>query len=342
MSKKLYVVLAVLLAFAFALSACTPKPVETNIKVCQVTDTGGIDDKSFNATAWAGVQEAIEVYGVEGKYLESQEVADYEKNLNLFLEEGCDLIIPVGFMLTDATKAAAEANPDAKFSIVDVSYDPIVPNILGQVFQTDEAAFLAGYLAAGVTKTGKIGTFGGFPIPTVTIFMDGLARGVAYYNEVHDTDVKVIGWDINNPDAGLFSSSFDDQDKGRELGVSLMDEGCDIIMPVAGPVGLGTAAVLKERGGYLIGVDSDWFLTSPDYADIVLTSVLKNMNVTVLDSVKMVIDDTFAGGTTVGTLANRGVGLAPFHNLDGFIPLELKTELDQVKQGIIAGTINTR
>ncbi|HNT55553.1 MAG TPA: bifunctional serine/threonine-protein kinase/ABC transporter substrate-binding protein, partial [Anaerolineaceae bacterium] len=132
--------------------SATPVPVSgfhqprtDPVKVCLVTDTGGIDDKSFNATTWAGVQEAIEVYGVDGKYVESQEFADYEKNISLFLEEDCDLIIPVGFMLADATRAAAEANPAAKFSIVDVSYDPIVPNILGQVFQTDEAAFLAGY-----------------------------------------------------------------------------------------------------------------------------------------------------------------------------------------------------
>ncbi|MCA1953950.1 MAG: BMP family ABC transporter substrate-binding protein [Anaerolinea sp.] len=346
MLKKLSVVLVVLVLASMVLAACggngTPAAT-TKIKVCQVTDTGGIDDKSFNATAWKGVQLAIEKYGVDGKYLESQEVADYEKNINAFIEEKCDLIIPVGFFLTDATKAAAEANPSVKFSIVDVSYDPPINNVLGQVFQTDEAAFLAGYVAAGTTKTGKVATFGGFPIPTVTAFMDGFARGVAYYNEKHGTKVEVIGWDVNDPNKGLFSSSFDDQAKGRELGVSLMDEGADIIMPVAGPVGLGTAAALKERGNaYIIGVDSDWFLTSPDYADITLTSVLKNMDVTVLDAVKQVKEGTFKGGVTVGTLANGGVGLAPFHNLESMVSADLKAELEQVKADIIAGKIKTR
>ena len=344
MSKKLMLIVAVLMVASLALAACTPTAAPApKIKVCQVTDTGGIDDKSFNATAWKGVQQAVTEYGVEGKYLESQEVADYEENLNLFIEEKCDLIVSVGFFLTDATKIAAEANPDMKFSIVDVSYDPVVPNILGQVFDTDGAAFLAGYVAAGMTKTGKVATFGGFPIPTVTIFMDGFTRGVLYYNEKHGTAVEVIGWDINDANKGLFSSSFDDQDKGRALGVSLMDEGADIIMPVAGPVGLGTAAAVTDSGrGSIIGVDSDWFLTSPDYSSIILTSVLKNMDVTVMDAVKQVIDGTFKGGTTVGTLANGGVGIAPFHDLDGQVPAELKAELEQVKADILSGAVKTR
>ncbi len=314
-----------------------------DVLVCEVTDTGGIDDKSFNATAWRGVEQAMQQLGVQGKYLESQEVADYEKNLNAFIQEGCNLIVPVGFFLADATKAAAEANPDQKFSIVDVSYDPVVPNILGQVFQTDEAAFMAGYLAAGMTQTGIVGTYGGFPIPTVTIFMDGFARGVQYYNEQKGTDVVVLGWDPANPDTGLFSSSFDDQTKGAELGNSLMDEGADIIMPVAGPVGLGTAAAVKSRGnGMVIGVDSDWFLTSPDYADIILTSVMKNMDATTLGAIQEVIDGTFEGGTITGNLDNDGVGLAPFHNLEGQVPADLKSELEQVKADILSGTVQTR
>ena len=344
MMKRFSLFVAVLMILSLALTACQPAAQQGGgTKVCQVTDTGGIDDKSFNATAWKGVQQAMEDLNVEGKYLESQEVADYEKNLNAFIEEECDLIVPVGFFLADATKAAAEANPDVNFSIVDVAYDPVIPNILGQTFQTDEAAFLAGYVAAGVTQTGKIGTYGGFPIPTVTIFMDGLARGVAYYNEQKGTNVEVLGWDVNDPNAGLFSSSFDDQAKGKELGVSLMDEGADIIMPVAGPVGLGTAAAVRERGsGYIIGVDSDWFLTSPDYGDITLTSVLKNMDVTTFKSIQMVVDGTFKGGTITGTLQDGGVGLAPFHDLDSVVPAELKTELETVKAGILDGSIKTR
>ncbi|MGV7975420.1 MAG: BMP family protein [Anaerolineaceae bacterium] len=346
MNKRVITLLSLLIVVGMLLAACGTTATEApaaKIKVCQITDTGGIDDKSFNATAWKGIEDAIAQLGIEGKYLESKEVADYEKNLNAFVEEKCDLIVTVGYLIGDATKATAEANPDIKFSIVDYAYDPAVPNIVGQVFNTDEAAFLAGYLAAGVTKTGKVGTFGGLPIPTVTIFMDGFAKGVAKYNEVKGTNVEVLGWDPANPDSGLFSMSFDDQQKGRELAVSLMDEGADIIMPVAGPVGLGAAAAIKERGNaYLIGVDSDWFLTSPEYADITLTSVMKLMDATTMQVIKSVIDGTFQGGVTVGTLANNGVALAPLHNLESLASAELLAEIEQLKADIIAGTLSVK
>lgn len=344
--KKFSVILAVVIVLSLVLSACAPAatPAATEApkkKVCQVTDTGGIDDKSFNATAWKGAQDAMSTYSWDAKYLESKEVADYEKNLNAFVEEKCDLIVTVGFLLGDATKAAAETNTDMKYTIVDFAYDPAIPNVVGQLFQTDEAAFLAGYLAAGMTKTGKVGTFGGLPIPPVTIFMDGFVRGVKYYNSIKGTAVEVLGYDLENPDKGLFTNSFDDQTKGKEFGINLMDEGADIIMPVAGPVGLGTAAAIKERGNaWLIGVDSDWFLTSPDYAAITLTSVLKNMDKTTLEVVKQVNDGAFKGGTNVmGTLANGGVGLAPYHDLDAQVSAELKAEIEQLKADIIAGKI---
>jgi len=346
MSKRVITLLSLLIVAGMLLAACGTTATEApaaKIKVCQITDTGGIDDKSFNATAWKGIEDAVAQLGIEGKYLESKEVADYEKNLNAFLEEKCDLIVTVGFLIGDATKATAEANPNSKFSIVDYAYDPFVNNIVGQIFNTDEAAYLAGYLAAGVTKTGKVGTFGGLPIPTVTIFMDGFAKGVAKYNEVKGTHVEVLGWDPAKPDTGLFSMSFDDQQKGRELAVSLMDEGADIIMPVAGPVGLGAAAAIKERGNaYLIGVDSDWFLTSPEYADITLTSVMKMMDATTLQVIKSVIDGTFTGGNVVGTLANKGVALAPLHNFESMVPAELKAEIEQLKADIIAGKLSVK
>ncbi|MFZ3150447.1 MAG: BMP family ABC transporter substrate-binding protein [Anaerolineaceae bacterium] len=344
MSKKFLTLLSMLIIGGLLLTACgtaTETPVvEEKIKVCQITDTGGIDDKSFNATAWKGITDAQTGLGIEAKYLESKEVADYEKNLNAFVEEDCDLIVTVGYLIADATKATAEANPEMKFSIVDSNYDPIVSNIVGQIFETDEAAYLAGYAAAALTKTGKVGTFGGLPIPTVTIFMKGFAEGVAKYNEVKGTNVEVLGWDLTDETKGLFSNSFDDQQKGKELAVSLMDEGADIIMPVAGPVGLGAAAAIQERGNaYLIGVDSDWYLTAPEYASITLTSVMKQMDATTYAVIESVIDGSFTGGDVVGTLANNGVAIAPFHDLESMVSAELQGELDQLKADIIAGTI---
>jgi basic membrane protein A len=366
--KKFSLVLAVLLIASMVLSACAPAATPTAeptqpvtaptqppqptaapateappaLKVCQVTDTGGIDDKSFNATAWKGVTDAETQLGVQGKYLESQQQTDYEKNINAFMSEGCDLIITVGFLLGDATQAAAEANPNQKFSIVDYAYEPAIPNVLGQVFATDQAAFLAGYVSAAVSKTGKVGTFGGIQIPTVTIFMDGFAQGVKYYNEKHSANVEVLGWDPATQ-TGLFTGNFESTDDGRTMGQSLMDEGADVIMPVAGPVGLGTAAAALERGNTLIvGVDNDWYQTSPEYASILLTSVLKNMDITTLNAIKSVQDGTFQGGVTVGTLENGGVGLADFHDLASAVPDAVKSELDTVSAGIIDGSINVK
>ena len=341
MSKKLMLIFSTLLIGGLLFAACGPAASGgEGILVCQITDTGGIDDKSFNATAWKGITDAQEQLGIRGTYLESQEVADYEKNLNAFVEEGCDLIITVGFLIGDATAAAAEANPDQKYSIIDYAYDPAIPNVVGQVFNTDEAAFLAGYAAAAVTKTGKVGTFGGLPIPTVTIFMKGFVEGVNYYNNAKGTSVEVLGYNIED-ESGLFSMDFDDQQKGRELAVSLMDEGADIIMPVAGPVGLGAAAAIQERGNaYLIGVDSDWYLTAPEYGEFTLTSVMKKMDATTLAVIESVIDDTFAGGVVVGTLENQGVDIAPWHDLSGLISAELQAEIDQIREDIIAGTID--
>jgi len=340
--KKSYALLSLLVMAALVLSACAPAatPAPKSL-ICQVTDTGGIDDKSFNATAWKGVTDSMAQLGVDGKYLESQQQTDYEKNINAFIEEGCDLIVTVGFLLGDATKAGAEANPGVKFTIVDYAYDPTIPNVVGQVFNTNEAAFLAGYAAAGMTKTGKVGTFGGIQIPPVTVFMDGFALGVEYYNAQKGTAVEVLGWDPA-AQTGLFTGNFESTDDGRRMGETLMDEGADIIMPVAGPVGLGTAAAAQERGNaYIIGVDSDWFLTAPDYAPIILTSVLKNMDVTTMNVVKTVLDGTYAGGVTVGTLENGGVGLADFHDMASTVPAELQAELKDVAAKIVAGEIKS-
>lgn len=334
MSKKIYSLLALLMVAAFVLSACGGAAgggEEAAAKICQVTDVGGIDDKSFNATAWKGVQDAVADFGVEGKFLESQQQTDYETNINAFIEEGCDLIVTVGFLLGDATAAAAEANPDQSFAIIDFAYDPGYDNVVGLVFAVDQAAFLTGYAAAGATQTGIVGTFGGINIPPVTQFMDGYWYGVQYYNQENGTDVQVLGWDPTTQE-GLFTGNFESADDGRAFGESLMDEGADVIMPVAGPVGLGTAAAVQERGNaWIVGVDNDWKVSSPEYADIVLTSVLKNMDVGVYEQSEATINGTFAGGLWVGALDNDGVGVTPVDGVD------FQTLID----GIIAGDIQT-
>jgi basic membrane protein A and related proteins len=315
-----------------------PPPAEETARVCQVTDAGGIDDRSFNETAWNGLLQAQQDFGVQVQYLESQQQVDYESNLNAFLEADCDLIVTVGFLLADATAAAAEANPDQPFAIVDVDYLDF-PNVLGLAYSTHQAAFMAGYMAAGVSQTGIVATFGGIPIPPVTIFMDGFYLGVMHYNEVNDANVQVLGW---NPETqeGLFVGNFESTDDGRILAESLMDEGADIILPVAGPVGLGSAAAVQERGNaWIVGVDSDWTLTASEYTDVILTSIMKLMDASVYDATEQLLAGTFSGGVYVGTLENDGVGLGTTHP---DVPAELMAEVEALRDEIIEGQIITR
>jgi basic membrane protein A and related proteins len=309
---------------------------------CAVTDTGGVDDKGFNQYTWQGVKDAAAKGGFDTKLLESKAETDYVPNLNSFVAAKCDVIVTVGFLLGDATKDAAEANPNIDFTIVDYAYDPVIPNVLGQVYATNQAAFLAGYLAAGMTKTGVIGTFGGINIGgPVTDFMDGYVWGADYYNKQKGTSVKVLGWDPAMKE-GLFVGDFNSIDKGKDLAKSLNDEGADIVMPVAGKVGQGPAALAMELGPdklKIIGVDTDQYATDPDHASVFLTSVLKRVDSTTNTAVTEAFDGTFKGGVIVGDLKSGGVGLAPFHDFDSTVPADLKAEIDKLKAGIIDGSI---
>ena len=184
------------------------------------------------------------------------------------------MIVTVGFLLGGATQTAAEANPEQEFAIVDFAYDPAIDNVQGLLFQIDQAAFLAGYISADQTQTGVVGTFGGVNIPPVTDFMEGFAQGVEYYNAENGADVTVLGWDIEAQD-GLFTGNFESLEDGRAFAENLADEGADIILPVAGPVGLGAAALVQERGLRILGVDADWTQTAAEFDDVILTSILK-------------------------------------------------------------------
>lgn len=327
--------------------AASEEPAAAAIKACEVTDVGGVDDKGFNQKAFKGATDAAEQLGVEALVLESQGETDYAPNIQSFVDQGCGIIITVGFLLGDATKEAANANPDVPFTIVDYAYadgDITNNNVLGQVFNTDEAAFLAGYLAAGVTKSGKVGTFGGVNIPPVTIFMDGFYYGVQKYNADNGTNVEVLGWDPATQ-SGLFTENFESLDDGRTFAQNLVDEGADIVMPVAGPVGLGSAALASELGTdklMIIGVDSDQSVSDTANSGVYLTSVLKEMDVTTFNAIKAVVDGTFEGGVTVGTLENGGVGLAGYGALASAVSADLQAQLDAIKAGIIDGSISVK
>ena len=327
------------IAAAFMMASAT---TATAFTACQVTDVGGIDDGSFNETAWQGVLDAKAAYGIEGRYLESQSETDYQPNLNSLIENKCDLVISVGFLMGDATKTSAEANPDQKFSIVDFAYNPTIPNVVGQIYATNEAAFLAGYLAAGMSQSGVVGVFGGMNIPPVTAFMDGFYYGVAYHNSQKGTNVQVLGWNAASKE-GLFTGNFESLDDGRAFAQNLYDEGADIVMPVAGPVGLGSAALAAELGTdamKIIGVDGDQRFLDKNNGDVYLTSVLKGMDKTVMQVIKSAMDGKFEGGLLIGNLANGGVDISPYHGFDSAIPAALKAEVEKVRAGLIDGSIN--
>jgi basic membrane protein A len=308
------------------------------ILACQVTDTGGIDDKSFNQISHDGLARAVTELGVEESVLESQGDTDYAPNIQAFIDQGCDIIITVGFLLGDATQAAAEANPDQKFAIVDFAYDPVIPNVLGLTFQTDQAAFLAGYVAAGTTQSGKVATYGGINLPTVTIFMNGFLAGIRSYNQDNGTAVELLGWDGTD---GAFTGNFDNQDDGRRLTDDFISEGADIIMPVAGPVGFGTTAAAQDAGDVsVIWVDVDGCVSAEEFCDLFLTSVEKHIDQVVFDAVAQVVDGTFEGGFYTGTLENDGVGIAPFHEFEDDVPAELAARVEELKQGIIDGSVS--
>ncbi|MEU4679559.1 BMP family ABC transporter substrate-binding protein [Micromonospora sp. NPDC023737] len=329
-------------------AACGEAPDENNgagdagkkFSACMVTDVGGIDDKSFNASAWQGLKDAQAANSnIDPKFVASKAEADYEPNLTQFVNQKCDFILAVGGLMGDATKKIAQANPNQQFGIVDA--DPGVDNIYPMQFDTAQAAFQAGYLAAGMSKTGKVGTYGALPIPPVTIFMDGFVDGVAYYNQTKGKNVQALGWDKASQ-KGSFTNDFAKQDEGKKVSDTLVAQGADIIMPVAGGSGLGTTAAAKASNGKysVIWVDVDGCESTPDCSAI-MTTVVKNIPEAVKEAVLKA-----AGGEKlqakpgfVGDLANNGVSIAPFHDFDSKVPAELKAEVEKIKADIAAGTI---
>ena len=321
---------------------------------CMVTDTGGINDRSFNASSWAGMQAAAAADpNITVKYLQSTTQSDYVPNINTFLGEKCGIIVTVGFLMGAATETAAKANPTQDFAIVDCSYASECltgtkeSNIDQLVFNTVQDGFLGGYLAAGMTKTGKVATFGGEDFGTVTIYMDGFWDGVQYYNSKHGTHVTVLGWN-EQTQKGSFTGDFTNQTKGQALTQTFIDEGADIIFPVAGNVGLGAAKAVqdadKQAGSDKVNmfwVDTDGCTSAPQYCSYFITSVTKGIVAAVSNAVLNAAKGTFAGGTYVGTLANGGAVLSPYHDFTSKVPAALQAELKTIETGIENGTIQT-
>lgn len=328
-------------------ATATPAASMAPFKACLVTDTGGLGDKGFNDNALKGLQDALAAgYATEIKNLESKKDADYASNIDLLATDGCNQITTVGFNMGDATKTGAAANPTIAFSIVDNAYDPPLPNVTGIVFATEQAGMLAGYLAAGVSATGKIGTYGGLPIPPVTAFMDGLYAGIKYYNQEKGTSVTLLGWDPVSK-KGVFAPAdnpWGNTDFGNQQAQAFFQQGVDIVLPVAGGTGIGTFTAAKQAQGtgkkvYAIGVDTDQYITAPGFESVILTSIQKIIDKAVSAAIKLAHDGTLGGSNYVGTLANGGVGLAPFHDLSNLVSADLSTGLDALKAKIIDGSV---
>ena len=182
-------------------------------------------------------------------------------------------------------------------------------------------------------------------IPTVTIFMNGFVAGVRYYDQKNKAKVKPLGWDPEG-NSGTFTNDFTNQAKGKTVTEALMNQGADIILPVAGSVGLGAAAAVQQHDAatpkspaWLVWVDTDGYISAPQYGSLLLTSVMKGIAVSVRDAATMALKGTFAGGNYVGTLKNGGVAIAPYHDFDGKIPAKVKSDIETIKKGIIAGTV---
>jgi len=319
------------------------------VKACLALDTGGVDDKSFNASAWAGAQAAA-TKTTTVKYLAAQSDADYAPNIKKLVDDKCTIIVGVGFLINSAIVAAAKANPGTKFAIVDedgmdhgadgsVYPGTAYPNLKAIQFSTDQSAFQAGYLAAGFSKTGKVATYGGLNIPPVTIFMDGFAKGVAYYNKVKAKKVVVLGWDAVKKD-GTFVGGFGDHVKALQISKNFEQQGADVIFPVAGGLGGDTAGQsMISKKSVTIWVDSDGFIQVPKYRSVLLTSVVKGVGTSVTAVIKSVAAGKFTGTGYLGTLANKGTFLAPYHDLAKKVPARLQNEVRAIGKDIKSGKL---
>ncbi len=314
-------------------------PAKKKLKIGLVTDVGSLDDKSFNASAWAGVQRAEKEFGVEIKAIESKQPTDYQKNIEQFVTEGYDLVITVGFLMGDDTAKAALANPNQKMAIVDVGYfdDKAPKNVMGLLFGEDESGFLAGALAGYMTKSNVVGGVYGINIPPVCKFRVGYENGAKFANP----NVKALGvYQEPGPKA------FNDPEWGGKTALSQIAENADVIFSAGGQTGNGGLLKIAEaaKGGkdvLGIGVDQDQYNTLEGAKPILLTSAMKRVDVATYTAIKAVVDGTFKGGNTSFDSKNDGVGLAPFHDVDAKVPADVKEKMTKLAADLKAGTVKT-
>ncbi len=314
----------------------TEEPM-TDIKAAMVTDVGGLGDKSFNDASYAGLQRAETELGVEIKALASAEIADYEPNIDQLAGAGYDVIFTVGFLMTDTTTLKAPEYPDVAFGGIDQFFEAPAPNQAGLVFKENEGAYLAGVVAAmatldenlddSINPDNTIAFIGGMDIPPVEKYEAGFIAGARSVNP----DVKVVS---------LYAGDFDDQAKGKELALTAIEQGADVVFAAAGQTGLGCITACVEKNALFIGVDADQYETVDEAKPIIITSAMKNLDNVVFTVVEEVVNGTFEGGKNLEFgLAEGGVGLAPYHDFEDKISQDIKDAVDTASAEILDGTI---
>lgn len=327
---------------------------------CVAFDTGGLGDKGFNDLAMKGLNDA-KAAGYTTHFSEAKGATDYANNIQTLIEQGCQAIVTVGFLQTQATIDAAAANATIAFAQVDTAWgcgpdftcgtadDKEPANYTGLDYQVDQAAMLAGYLAAGWSQSGKIATYGGQAFPGVTRFMDGLYAGIQDYNKAKTKTVTLLGWDGSQKDptkTGTFvggsggPDTWNNPTKGEQLAQTFLDQGVDIVHPVAGGTGNGTIKAMNAAHKWAIGVDTDqWISIGTPTNAAILTSAQKAIDVSVLDFFNQVEGGYLGGKDYSGTLKNGGVLLSPFHDYDTKISADLKAEITALSGKIQDGSV---
>jgi basic membrane protein A len=336
--KKLYVLLVALMVAAMILPACAPAQAdctdEATFCVGLVTDVGKINDKSFNQSAWEGVQRAEKELGAKVQYIETADAKDYDKNIATFADEGYDVIVTVGFGMGEATAKAAGTYPNVKFVGVDQFQAAETPGVVGLNFPEDNAGFLVGALAAMMSKTNKIGAVCGTDVvPPVWRFGEGYKAGAAYADGMKGTTTEVFV--VYHSDVG-FDKTFTDPEWGAATAKSMMDQGADAIFGCGGITGNGAITAAAQAGAFAIGVDTDQYLTLPEAAPRMLSSAMKLITPGVFNLVKNAKDGSFPVGNFFGS-----AGYAPFHDLDSEVPADVKAEMETINAGLLDGSIKT-
>jgi basic membrane protein A and related proteins len=303
-----------------------------NFCVGLVTDTGKVDDKSFNQSAWEGVQEAAGELGAFTKYVETVDPKDYANNMQQFIEKKYDVIVTVGFLMGEASVVAAKANPDINFIGVDQFQGEEIKNLTGLVFNEDNAGYAAGYLAGLMTKTNKIGSaLGTDTVPPVKLFGEGYKAGAIAANP--DVKVTLVYHEPNN--------AFNDPEWGAAESKKQLAQGNDIIFAAGGNTGNGgLIEIAKAKGAgttvFCIGVDTDQYFTVPQAQKCLLTSAEKKLKDGTADLVLKAYQGEFPGGNYFGN-----VGLAEFHDTASAVPADVKAKVDAVIAGLADGSITT-